>query len=270
MRLGLGAAYAGGETRRSWSQLLATLMLLLLASATVASSQRTHAASSAVVNEGPSSGTGLPGEGTLGTGQEMIPHARPLGEWQMSDMLLVSTIDGSLQARDRKTGLELWSLPGDRPLVQVSEPVRNGTVVDGSDHQESITWIVEPTGEGVLFYFTETSGLQRLPVTIKQLVMQSPFKIPDDDKVYTGSRHTTLYSINAATGEVLKVYGGDRASMPLSKPECPVFDEDDEDFDLFEPWQDSGTFMVGRTGMFIASDCEAVVLRKMGMLPQES
>jgi serine/threonine-protein kinase/endoribonuclease IRE1 len=183
---------------------------------------------------------------------------RNIDKWELSDFLLVGTVDGSLQARDRQTGLELWSIPGDRPLIKVTN---NNNATDDKD-DEDVTWIIEPLGDGVLYYFIPSTGLKQLPVSIKQLVLESPFAIHGDDKVYTGSRHTTLYSINATNGDVIKVYG--EKLDGLGKSECKVpnkiledddgfdFDEDDDDDYLFAE-QDAGSFMIGRTGMCVTN-----------------
>lgn len=186
---------------------------------------------------------------------------RTIDKWKLADFLLVGTIDGSLHARDRHTGVELWSIPGDTPLVTVSSSKVLQQDQQLQDESE-ITWIVEPLEDGILYYFMPSTGLHRLPVSIKQLVLESPFAIHGDDKIYTGSRQTTLYSINASTGAIVKVYG-DRVG--LGKAECkakPSFfrssefeygDDDDEYFHLHdeddnEAEEDNGTFMIGRTG----------------------
>ena len=41
-----------------------------------------------------------------------------LDDGVVDDFILVSTIDGSLHALDRKTGLELWSIPGENHLFR--------------------------------------------------------------------------------------------------------------------------------------------------------
>ncbi|KAA8911593.1 hypothetical protein TRICI_003751 [Trichomonascus ciferrii] len=183
------------------------------------------------------------------------PPSRTIDHWKLADFLLVGTIDGSLHARDRQTGMELWSIPGESPLVTVSSAEVLQQDQNLQDESE-ITWIVEPLGDGILYYFMPSTGLHRLPVSIKQLVLESPFAIHGDDKIYTGSRQTTLYSINASTGAIIKVYG-DRVG--LGKAECKVrtsfptesmdfdYDDDDEYFHVNDG-EENGTFMIGRTG----------------------
>lgn len=198
-------------------------------------------------------------------------NPRSIGDWTVADFILVSSIDGSLHARDRHTGLELWEIPGDKPLVQVStsEALQNRTKFHFSSSKEpcedcDVIWIVEPLGEGILYYFTPLTGLQQLPITIKELVMQSPFSLRGDDKIYIGSRSTTLYSIESSTGKILKAYGAGKSS--LSQAACrtqrnPFVQENDDDSDLLDDddfdidlSEENGSFMIGRTGMFLHWD----------------
>lgn len=211
---------------------------------------------------------------------------RYIGDYELADIILVCSIDGSIHARDRQTGMEIWSIPGDRPLVQVSSPldtVSDENVDYTSDSDEkNLIWIVEPLSDGILYYFTPATGLQQLPISIKQLVSQSPFALQGDDKIYTGSRQTTLFSIDSVTGKVLKVYGARKSDLGSAKCKVsqkspfnnnqqkqvaknnnnPDYDseeepndrEDDEDyFDYdYQHWinQQRGSFLIGRTGMF--------------------
>jgi hypothetical protein len=168
---------------------------------------------------------------------------RSLDQWRLADILVIGTIDGSLHARDRKTGMEMWTIPGERPLVKVAS---RGTL----DEESDIIWIVEPLGDGALYYFKPSTGVKKLSVSIRQLIAGSPFSVEGDDRTYTGSTQTTLFTINASTGEIIKVYGA--AKTGLGKPECRAkniyFDyEDDEDEYLA---QDNGIFKIGRTGEF--------------------
>lgn len=167
-----------------------------------------------------------------------LDTSQNINDWQVSDLVIVGLIDGSLHARNRQTGLELWSIPGERPLVQVSasnscmttDPSFNSKSTDAwdalsaSDHPDCMTtvtassannevddkniiWILEPLRDGILYYFTPQTGLVKIPVSIKDLVLQSPFRLHGDDKIFTGTSKTKLFSINSETGEMLRVYG---------------------------------------------------------------
>lgn len=185
-----------------------------------------------------------------------ISAPRSIAEWTLADLILVSSIDGSLRALDRQTGLEVWTIAGERPLSEVStsetllNKTRNPRTQDCDDCD--LIWITEPLGEGTLYYFTPQKGLQQLPLSIKELV-QAPYAFGKDQKLITGSHYTTLYSIEAGTGRILKVYGAEKST--LSTAACPVskspfypeddYDDYDEDDDL-----EQGSFMIGRTGKF--------------------
>lgn len=193
---------------------------------------------------------------------------RSINDWMVADLILVSSIDGSLHARDRQTGLEVWEIPGDTPLVQVStsEELKNKsklhTPSSSTCEDCDIIWIVEPLGEGTLYYFTPATGLQQLPITIKELVMQSPFSLRGDDKIYIGSHSTTLYSIESGTGKILKAYGAGKSSLShagcrtqrtpfylddMDEMDSAVDEDEDEDYTL-KSSEENGSFMIGRTG----------------------
>lgn len=153
-----------------------------------------------------------------------------LFETDLSNIVLLSDIDGGLHAIDRYTGERFWSIfdeeceyhshndtrvcPG---LVDVQESKINDD--DSEDYHFSETLIIEPYGEGSLYFFNLFTGLHKIPATIKQLVDQSPIQLKtqvavdskgtllEDEKIYTGHKKSVIYSIDALTGEVLAVYG---------------------------------------------------------------
>ncbi|AAS52213.2 ADR293Cp [Eremothecium gossypii ATCC 10895] len=129
----------------------------------------------------------------------------------LADILLATDIEGGLHALNRDNGQLLWSIPSDKlsPLLTVSEPT--------SLNNETL--IVEPYGDGNIYYFSTYQGLQKLPVTIKHLVDLSPMDLKtqiivdelgttlEDEKIYTGSRTTAIYTIDVFTGDIISVYG---------------------------------------------------------------
>ena len=139
---------------------------------------------------------------------------RTLSDWQLTDLLIVSDIDGNLHGLERKTGAAIWSLPIDVPLVQILGNASN------ENHNTNLLWFVEPFEDGSLYYFSPEYGLNRLPTSIKNLVMESPFSLNGDDKIYTGTRKTSLYTLNKATGEVTKQFG-----LRSFSDACPVSSE---------------------------------------------
>ncbi|TID21885.1 hypothetical protein CANINC_003369 [Pichia inconspicua] len=76
--------------------------------------------------------------------------------------------------------------------------------------KDGITWIVEPCGDGTVFRFTGRNGIEKLPLSIKELVLNSPFSI-DDQFVYTGSRSSGIVKVNARTGSIVESFGLDSA-----------------------------------------------------------
>lgn len=134
---------------------------------------------------------------------------RLLEDWTLSDLLLVSDIDGNLHGVERNTGAFLWSLPIDEPLVQIL------TTSVGQAGESQLLWFVEPFEEGSLYYFSPNYGLNKLPASIKTLVLESPFLLGGDNKIYTGTRSTSLYLINIHTGQVISQYGHDDEACPV-------------------------------------------------------
>lgn len=128
---------------------------------------------------------------------------RPLHEFQLSDMLVATDIEGGVHALNRDTGEVRWSLEMDEPLVSVQSNLSH----QDDQAEDSLVWIVEPYGDGNLYMFNKEIGLNKLPVSISQLVMQSPFALNGDDKVYTGLRKSSLYSLDLTSGEILATYG---------------------------------------------------------------
>lgn len=179
-----------------------------------------------------------------------------LDNWAVDNFILVSTIDGSLHALDRQTGLELWSIPGEKPLVQVStaESLKNisksSTPGSSSCPDCDVIWITEPIGDGKLYIFKPENGLQELTVSFKELV-QTPYAFDKEDKMITGSHHTTLYSIESKTGKILKVYGSENLASACPPRVNPFYSEnyDINDTDD-EPNKVNHSFKIGRTGNY--------------------
>ena len=162
-----------------------------------------------------------------------------LFETNLSNIALLSDINGGLHAIDRYSGDRFWSIfheeceyhnanetkacPG---LVDVQETKINED--DSEDYQFSETLIVEPYGEGSLYFFNIFTGLHKIPATIKQLVDQSPIQLKtlvvvdskgtllEDEKIYTGHKKSVIYSIDALSGEVLAVYGDDAEKSKMN------------------------------------------------------
>lgn len=133
---------------------------------------------------------------------------RSIKDWRLTDLLLVSDIDGNLHGIERNSGAVLWTLPIEEPLVKIATN-RSGSHLDKENTQSNIRWFVEPYKDGSLYYFVPRFGLNKLPTSIKDLVLESPFSLSGDDKIYTGTRKTSLFTINIYTGEIKSVFGNE-------------------------------------------------------------
>lgn len=149
-------------------------------------------------------------------------NARSLQDWEVEDFVLLATVDGSIHARDRKTGAPKWRLEVDRPMVETTYHVPKNSLLDASKPEYEFLWIVEPSRDGDIYIYNQggLGGLQKLHLTVKQLVADmSPYESVDPAVVYNGEKKTKLYTVDATTGTISKVFG---AGGSLSKePRCP-------------------------------------------------
>jgi serine/threonine-protein kinase/endoribonuclease IRE1 len=138
------------------------------------------------------------------------PHvARSLEDWEVEDFVLMATVDGDLYANDRKTGKELWHLEVDQPMVETKHHRPNSSALDEDyNPMDHYIWVVEPNRDGGLYWIPDSkAGLVRTGFTMKSLVELAPFSSGDPPIVYTGDKKTTLITLDAATGKVLKWFG---------------------------------------------------------------
>ena len=159
---------------------------------------------------------------------------RSLQDWRLSDIAMIATLDGSLYALERATGDIRWTISSADAAIRSKQGTDFNTSNPALPNTEKETWIVEPIDDGCLYTFNTKEGLKKLPFGIKQLVENSPFTVPGDDKVYVGERKTTLYSVDPKTGNVLQAYGTEFGHTSATAPKCPMrdsldeLDEDDE------------------------------------------
>ena len=173
-------------------------------------------------------------------------HARSLQDWEVEDFVLLATVDGSIHARDRKTGAARWELEVDKPMVETVYHHHNKSLLDQSKPEYDFLWIVEPSRDGDIYIYNQggLGGLQKLHLTVKQLVADmSPYESVDPAVVYNAEKKTKLYTVDATTGTINKVFGSGRA---LSRePRCPkpggldILDD--------EECGSGGSFVLGRT-----------------------
>ncbi|KAI9894501.1 MAG: bifunctional endoribonuclease/protein kinase ire1 [Vezdaea aestivalis] len=143
--------------------------------------------------------TGL--KSSQSAGLSSLLNARSLQGWEVEDFVLLATVDGTIHARDRRTGAYRWSWESDQPMVQ--------TIYNNSKKEDELVWIIEPSRDGALYIYnpSQSSGIQKLPLTVKKLVEElSPFAGEDPAVVYTGEKKSTLYTVDARTGHILKTF----------------------------------------------------------------
>lgn len=124
----------------------------------------------------------------------------------------------------------------------------NGSVTKEGFDQEDPLWIVEPSQDGSLYMYAPASGvkgMQRLGFTVKELADMSPYATEGSPAVaYTADKKTTLYTIDAATGNIMKMFSSG-GSLTNSDRSCrrvnPLESMDEEECEKI------GTLTLGRT-----------------------
>ncbi|KAL2830921.1 hypothetical protein BDW59DRAFT_140971 [Aspergillus cavernicola] len=178
-------------------------------------------------------------------------HARSLQDWEVEDFVLLATVDGTIHARDRKTGAPRWALEvPSSPMVESIYHRANRSSFDSTQPEDDFIWIVEPSQDGSLYIFSPgpNSGLQQLGLTVKELVDETPYSGADPAVTYTARKETTLYTIDARTGSIIRVFSS-RGPIP-SGPECRKVDGLEVDAEECE--SPSGTLVLGRVEYAVA------------------
>ncbi|KAJ4244381.1 bifunctional endoribonuclease/protein kinase ire1 [Fusarium torreyae] len=137
--------------------------------------------------------------------------ARSLKDWEVEDFVLLATVDGDLYANDRRTGKERWHLEVDHPMVETKHHRAQQSSLDENylpvDHY---VWIVEPTRDGLIYLWNPDSnrGLIKTGFSMKKIVEEmAPYADENTPVVYTGDKKTTMITLDAATGRILKWFG---------------------------------------------------------------
>jgi serine/threonine-protein kinase/endoribonuclease IRE1 len=161
----------------------------------------------------------------------------------------MATVDGSIYARRRTTGEELWKFHADRPMVEVKYARERFKDYDGTGSEQDIMWMVEPSQEGAMYIFLpgEGGGLQKWDMTIKRLADE--FSLYFDTTlpfVYTAEKRNTLYTLNATDGTPLKYFssrggGGIQDRKSCRKVDGLLLDDDDDEC------ESTPTINLGRT-----------------------
>lgn len=192
--------------------------------------------------------SGRPSHPTAGLSSSQ--PARSLEDWEVEDFVLLATVDGKLHARDRRTGKAKWALEVDKPMVETTYYKRNRSSVDEEYDPVSIDdylWIVEPSNDGSIYIYRPhepNPGLVNTGLTMKRLVEEmAPYADDDPPILYTGEKRTTMITIDAQNGKVLKWFGTSGAVVndeSCLRPSGPL-NADNEECDA------SATLTIGRT-----------------------
>lgn len=193
-----------------------------------------------------------PVRGSSNAGLTPPLNARSLQDWEVEDFILLATVDGSIHARDRRTGAPRWELEVDKSMVETTYHPRNKSLPEGSASEYDFIWIIEPSKDGDIYVYNQArhGGLQKLHLTVKQLVEDmSPYESSDPAVVYNAEKKTRTYTVDAATGKINKVFGT-RSSIGEFQPRCPkpggLETLDDEECGS------GGTFVLGRTEYIVS------------------
>lgn len=165
--------------------------------------------------------------------------------FELSPLVLAVTVDGQIHALKRETGQWVWTLHDDGglalggdgrtakeerkrrskageayggPLVKSASRRRRGgavgtatneTGVDPLDEGPDETYIIEPTGGGDIYIYSRSSGgLDKLPLSMQELVALSPFRFPGDaSRMFSASKNTRFVGVDLKTGRLVGVFG---------------------------------------------------------------
>ncbi|KAL2004728.1 hypothetical protein VTN00DRAFT_3256 [Thermoascus crustaceus] len=136
-------------------------------------------------------------------------QARSLQDWEVEDFVLLATVDGTIHARDRRTGAPRWALEvPSSPMVESIYHRANRSELEDPQPEDDFLWIVEPSRDGSLYIYSPgpNAGLQKLGLTVKELVDETPYSGTDPAVTYTARKETTLYTVDARTGTILRVF----------------------------------------------------------------
>ena len=166
-------------------------------------------------------------------------EARSLQDWAVEHFVLLATVDGKIHARDRLTAMkEYWTFPPpgeEKPMVKTIRRKLNDTTSQSLQSSEEMLWIVEPTQEGTLYVYIPgpQAGVQKLPLTMRQLADElAPYASEDPPAMYTASKRSTIYKLNARDGRVISKFSAGGSSNVQTgrckkRPGLDTFDDDE-------------------------------------------
>ena len=192
----------------------------------------------------------VPPAQSAGTTSGLSSQQRPrsLQDWEVEDIVLLATVDGSVYAKERKTGKHLWEFNMNRPMVETTYHKKNASGQEKGQQTSSndFYWIVEPSQDGALYGYTPGSpfGMQKLGLTVKQLVDDlAPFAAEDPPVVYTGAKSNALFTVDVRTGQFTSTFNT-FGSTVIDDDMC----RQEDDLESFDGATCSarGTFILGR------------------------
>jgi len=133
-------------------------------------------------------------------------------ELELLNVVLLASVDGRFHAVNRTSGQTLWSMSSSAapdlvpsmlgPLVRTSH-VENDPEITDDDSPNQELYIVEPQSGDIYVMSSSKSPLQRLSLSMSQLVDLAPFSFSaDDGRVFVGKKETSLLLLELETGKV--------------------------------------------------------------------
>ncbi|GAA6031523.1 hypothetical protein JCM8097_006498 [Rhodosporidiobolus ruineniae] len=182
---------------------------------------------------------------TVPSGETQTPADDEDDGFELSPLVLAVTVDGQVHALKRETGQWVWTLHDDGgvalggagrglprrrgkageayggPLVRSVSRRRKtavgssgranetGVIPVESDDDNDETYIIEPVGGGDIYVYTRsTGGLEKLPLSMQELVALSPFRFPGDStRMFSASKNTRFVGVDLKTGRLVGVFG---------------------------------------------------------------
>lgn len=178
-------------------------------------------------------------------------QARSLQDWEVEDFVLLATVDGTIHARDRRTGAARWALEApSTPMVETIYHRVNRSDFTDIQPEDDFLWIVEPSRDGNLYIYNQgpNGGLTHLGLTVKSLVDETPYSGAEPPVTYTARKETTLYTVDARTGNILRVFSSRGSTSP--EQHCRQVQNGNAVGD--EDCEPSGTLTLGRIEYTVA------------------
>lgn len=130
---------------------------------------------------------------------------------ELLDICLLASVDGKFHALNRTSGAILWSMssnPSTSSPPSALEPLVRTQHTDKSTQEDDIEhddlYIIEPQSGNIYVLSEPEAPLQRLPLSMSQLVDMSPFAFPGDEehRIFVGKKETSLLMLELETGRL--------------------------------------------------------------------